>query len=226
MKTPEETARLLRWELRAEWRDRFGLGSVLLYVIATVVIVYFAARELLEAGGGGAELFNAFYWITVFFGATVACGRSFLREGGRRHLYYYTLASPEALLVSKLAFNFVLLVAIAGLTWALLGFFTGVAYVIAPAYFLGAIALGCAGLSAILTFVAALAARAGGSGTLMAVLSFPLVIPLLYVLTVAGAHATDTASVGSPRTPLVLAAAIDLLAVAAGLVLFPFVWRD
>ncbi len=226
MKTIRQIVSLLGWELRSEWRNRFGLGSVFLYVVTTVVIVYFAARELIEAGEAAGELFNTFFWIIVFFGAIVACGRSFLREGGRRHLYYYTIAAPEALLIGKFLFNLVLLLLLSGLTWALLSFFGGRAYVERPGYFLAATGLGCAGLSAVLTFVSALAARAGGSGTLMAVLSFPLVIPLLYLMVTAGQYATGTASVGSAGAPLLLAAAVDLVSIAAGVVLFPFVWRD
>ena len=71
----------------------------------------------------------------------------------------------------------------------------------------------------------ALAARAGGSGTLMAILSFPLVIPLLFLLVNAGGHAVGLES-GTERTYLLLTGAIDLIALSVGLLLFPFVWRD
>ena len=73
--------------------------------------------------------------------------------------------------------------------------------------------------------LSALAARAGGNGTLMAVLSFPLVIPLLYLLVNAGGYAVGLQS-GLETSYLLLALAIDLLALAVGLVLFPFIWRD
>lgn len=214
-----QTLHLLRWELATEWRDRYALGSVLLYVVATTTVLYFAVQNFTPM------TFNAVYWVVLFFGATVAGGRSFLREGGRRHYYYYTLAAPEALLVSKFAYNCLVIWLISGLSWALLGFFSGQAYVEETGYFVVALLVGGAGLSAILTFVAALAARAGGSGTLMAVLSFPLVVPLLYLLVNAGAHAVGLAD-GRENTYLLYAAAIDLLALAVGLVLFPFVWRD
>ncbi|MEO0731446.1 MAG: heme exporter protein CcmB [Bacteroidota bacterium] len=215
----QQTWHLFRWELRAEWRNRLGLGSVLLYVVATTVVIYFAVREFRPM------IFNALYWVVLFFGATVAGGRSFLREGGRRHYYYYTLAAPEALLLSKLLYNALIIFLIALLTWGLLGFFAANSFVFEPAYFLLALLLGAGGLAAILTFVGALAARAGGSGTLMAVLSFPLVIPLLYLLVGAGGYAVGLTQ-GQEQSYLLLALAIDLLALAVGLVLFPFVWRD
>jgi len=219
MNTIKQIMHLLRWELKNEWRNRYALGSVFLYVVATTVVVYFAVQNF------SAMVFNAVLWVVLFFGATVASGRSFLREGGKRHYYYYTLAGPEALLVSKFLYNTLIIWLVSGLSWALLSFFATKDYVLEPSYFIGALLLGGLGLSAILTFVAALAARAGGNGTLMAVLSFPLVIPLLYLLVNAGGYAVGLQS-GLENSYLLLALAIDLLALAVGLVLFPFVWRD
>ena len=212
--------KLLRWELALEWRDKFALGSVLLYVVATVVIVYLALLQ-----GLNADTFNALYWIILFFGATVAAGRSFLREGGRRHYYYYTLADPLALLFSKLLYNLLVIWLISALTYALLQLFAHQIAIVAPLPLLLAILLGGLGLASILTFVAALAARAGGNGTLMAVLSFPLVIPLLKLLVDAGTYAMDQ-GIDDPFRPIYLILAVDLLAIAVAVVLFPFVWRD
>ena len=219
MDTLRQTVRLLGWELRAEWRNRYALGSVLLYVVASTVVLYFAVRKF------SPMTFNAVYWVVLFFGATVACGRSFLREGGRRHYYYYTLASPEALLFSKLAYNTLVIWVISGLSWLLLGLFAAENFVLESGYFLLALAAGGLGLGAILTFVAAIAARAGGSSTLMAVLSFPLVIPLLFLLVNAGGYAVGLTS-GRENSYLLLTVAVDLLALSVALVLFPFVWRD
>lgn len=219
METFRQITHLLLWELKNEWRNKYAVGSVFLYVAATTVVVYFAVQNF------SAMVFNAVLWVVLFFGATVASGRSFLREGGRRHYYYYTLAGPEALLISKFLYNTLIIWLVSGLTWALLSFFAANDYVLEPGYFIGALLMGGLGLSAILTFVAALAARAGGNGTLMAVLSFPLVIPLLYLLVNAGGYAVGLQS-GLENSYLLLALAIDLLALAVGLVLFPFVWRD
>lgn len=219
MDTLRQIGYLLWWEIRTEWRNRYALGSVLLYVIASTVVIYFAVRQF------SSMTFNAVFWVVLFFGATVACGRSFLREGGRRHYYYYTLASPEALLVSKICYNTLLVWCISLLTWALLGFFAAQNFVFETGYFLLSLLLGGLGLSGILTFVSALAARAGGSGTLMAVLSFPLVIPLLFLLVNAGGYAVGLTS-GTEQSYLLLTGAIDLIALAVGLLLFPFVWKD
>ena len=59
----------------------------------------------------------------------------------------------------------------------------------------------------------------------MAVLSFPLVIPLLFLLVNAGGYAVGLTS-GTEQSYLLLTGAIDLIALAVGLLLFPFVWKD
>ena len=220
MSTVRQIYELLRWELKLEWRDKYALASIFLYVVTTVVIVYLAVGRGLEG-----EIFNALYWVVLFFGAMVAATRSFLREGGRRHLYYYTLADPLALLFSKLLFNLILIWLIGALTYGLLSLFSPSDAIVHPLPFWLALILGGVGLSTILTFVSAIAARAGGNGTLMAVLAFPLVIPLLKLMLDAGVYAIDLGT-NSYAQPLVLTAAVDLIALSVALVLFPFVWRD
>ncbi|MCP9235457.1 heme exporter protein CcmB [Lewinella sp. JB7] len=210
----------MRWELRLEWRDKYALGSVFLYVVATVVIVYLALRE-----GIAPSIFNALYWVVLFFGATVAAGRSFLREGGRRHLYFYTLADPLALLFSKLLYNLFVIWLISLLTFLLLSLFAPSVTITAPLPFLAAVVFGGFGLATILTFISALTARAGGNGTLMAILSFPLIVPLLKLMVDAGTYAIGE-GINDATQLVYLTLAVDLLAVAVAVVLFPFVWRD
>ena len=219
MSTFQQIVHLLRWEIKAEWRNRTAFSAVLLYVVVTVTIVYLAMTNF------SAMTFNAVLWVVLFFGALVASGRSFLREGGRRHLYYYQLAAPEALLVSKVIYNALIIWLVSGLSYLLLSFFAGEGFLFEPWVLVGAIGLGGVGLSAVLTFVAAIAARAGGNGTLMAVLSLPLLTPLLYLLVNLGGEAFGLLS-GRSGDLLWYVLALDLVGLSAGLVLFPFVWRD
>ncbi|NJC28294.1 heme exporter protein CcmB [Neolewinella antarctica] len=220
MQTLRQIAHLLKWEFRAEWRNRTAISSVLLYVVATATIVYMAMTNF------SAMTFNAVLWIVLFFGALVATGRSFLREGGRRHLYYYQVASPEALLTSKWIFNTLQIWLVSGASYLALRFFAAENIeVFEPATFLAAVGLGGVGLSAALTFVGAIAARAGGNATLMSILSLPILTPLLYLLVNLGAYSFGL-PIEQTDTMLIYVGAIDLIGLAVGLVLFPFVWRD
>ncbi|MEL6356953.1 MAG: ABC transporter permease [Bacteroidota bacterium] len=226
---------MLRQELRSEWRNPYTLVGILLYVLAAVLIAYVALTRF------SIMVWNPIFWILLFFAAISATGRSFRLEQGRRQLYYYTLISPEALLLSKLIYNTFVLVILGLLLWGLLIFFNGSDPVVGPGEqvistsignpisdnisFLLALFLGSLGLSAAFSFVAAIATRAGGNATLMSILAFPLVIPLLILLVRVGAYAIGLLS-GSTSQLLSLLMAIDLLLIATGVVLFPYVWRD
>ena len=226
---------LLRQEIRSEWRNPYTLAGILLYVLAAVLIAYVALTQF------SIMVWNPIFWILLFFAAISATSRSFRQEQGRRQLYYYTLVSPEALLISKFIYNTLILLILGCLLWGLLIFFNGSEPVMGPngqlvsssfgnpiadnTSFLLALLLGCIGLSAAFSFVAAIATRAGGNATLMSILAFPLVIPLLLLLVRVGAFAIGILS-GSTSQLLSLLVAVDLLLIAAGVVLFPYVWRD
>lgn len=86
--------------------------------------------------------------------------------------------------------------------------------------------LGCIGLASALTMVSAIASSAGNNAALMAVLGFPIVIPLL--LLVINAFKLSLQEVIAPMqivksiTSLLL---IDAVVVILAVILFPYLWR-
>lgn len=230
-----QTGILLRSEFQAEFRNPYNLTGVLLYVLAAVLIVYVALTHF------SVMVWNPLFWVLLFFSAISATSRSFRQEQGRRQLYYYSLVGPEALLISKVIYNTLLLFLLGLMLWGLLILFNGGDVSINSAgeamttaggnpiensnLFFTTIFLGSLGLSAAFSFVAAISTRAGGNATLMSILAFPLVIPLLIILVRLGAYAIGLLS-GDYSTPFMLLIAVDLLLLAMGLVLFPYVWKD
>ena len=49
---------LIAKEVRLEWKQRYALGGILLYVIATVFIVYLSFRQVIDL-----PTWNALFWI-------------------------------------------------------------------------------------------------------------------------------------------------------------------
>jgi heme exporter protein B len=92
-------------------------------------------------------------------------------------------------------------------------------------FFFGLI-LASTGLSITLTFVSAIAAKATNSATLMAILSFPIIIPILLTLVKfsAGALGLITDTAGWKDVMILLS--IDAILLSLAFVLFPFLWRD
>ena len=214
-----EIFHLLRKEFTLEWRQKYAISGILLYVLSTVFIVFISFQKV------SPQLWNVLFWVIMLFASVNAVLKSFVQESGNRQLYYYQLHSPLAILLSKMVYNALLLLLIGGLTFVALSFVAGnpvqVAGQFAVALFFGAL-----GFSVTFTFVSAIAAKADNSSTLMAILAFPVVIPILLLLVKLSAGAIGLLGGTGSGGDIGLLVAIDLILVALGMVLFPFLWRD
>jgi heme exporter protein B len=221
MQIGREIIYLFRKEVTLEWRQKYAISGILLYVLSTVYVVYISALEV-EKG-----VWNTLFWIMILFASVNAVVKSFQQESGHRQLYYYTLANPIAILVSKVLYNFLLLLVLSVLTYATYSLITGNP-VLHPLPFWLAIVLGALGFSITFTFVSAIAAKASNSATMMAILSFPLIIPIIATLISLAKSSLISWEVVQPNIwqDVYLLVAIDLLLLGAAFGLFPFLWRD
>lgn len=210
---------LLHKELLLEWRSNYAISGILLYVLATVFVVYQVFISLQP------NVWNAMFWVVLLFAAVNAVVKSFVQESGGRQLYYYVLADPLAVLSAKMIYNTCLLLIISCLVWA--GFtFLGGSPVKETGMFLTALFLGSLGFSITLTFISAISAKADNNATLMAILAFPLIIPILMTVLKLTAGALRLLRDTSVNTDMLILLAIDMMLVAMALVLYPFLWRD
>jgi heme exporter protein B len=221
MQLIREIAFLLHKEALLELRQKYALGGILLYVLATVYVVYISFVKV------DPDNWNTLFWIIILFASINAVARSFLQEHSARQLYYYTLANPIAVLLAKIIYNFLLLLLLSLLT---LGAYSVVAgYLIQQiGPFLWALLLGSLGFAIALTFVSAIASRATNASTLMAILSLPLLIPILATL-IRLARLSFIPKTGmevSAQSDLYILAGIDMLLLGAALMLFSFLWKD
>ena len=214
-----QTLHLLRKEIRIELRRKYAIGGILLYVLSTVFIVYMAFINISPMA------WNTLFWIVLLFASVNAIAKSFVQESGARQIYYYTIADPAAIILSKMIYNVMLLMLIAFLAYGTLSLVAGnpVQHI---GQFITALILGSVGLSIAITFVSAIAAKADNSATLMAILSFPIVIPILMTLIRISASALGFLADTAIRKDIYTLIAIDAILLAMAFVLFPFLWRD
>lgn len=214
---------LVRKEFLLEWREKYAISGILLYVVSTVFIVF------LSFGNAPVNplVWNVLLWIIILFAAINAVAKSFIQESGARQLYYYTLLDPHQVLISKLAYNFLLLLVLGLLAYLTLGSFAPHRWS-RPELFFAALLLGSLGLSAAFTFISAIATKAKNSATLMAIMGFPAVIPLLLMLVklTAGAAGMANDSAEGFQKDFLLLAGIDTILIALSIILFPYLWRD
>jgi heme exporter protein B len=215
-----EIIQLLKREITLELKQRFALNAILLYVVSTVFVCYLSFKTLVDV-----PTWNALFWIIILFTAVNATSKSFSTESRGRLLYYYTLASAQAIILSRIIYNALLMLVITLVGYLIYSLLIGNLVQDQP-YFLLALVLGSSGFSSILTLVAAIAAKTRQNSTLMAILSFPVVIPMLIVLIRFSKNAVDGLD-HSIQSPYIFALlSINLIVVALAYMLFPFLWRD
>lgn len=219
MNLAKEIGILLQKEMKIEWRQKHAIGGILLYVVSTIFVVYSAIKSV------DPNVWNALFWIVILFASVNALVKSFVQENSSRQLYYYTLANPTAIILAKIIYNSGLLLVLSLLSFLAFTLFAGNPVKDTGQFFL-ALFLGSVGFSITFTFIAAIAGKANNSATLMAILSFPLVIPIILTLLKLSANALRLMQDTAIWKDVLTLVAIDLLMIAMAFILFPFLWRD
>lgn len=210
---------LVRKEILLEWRQKYAISGILLYVLSTVFIVFMASTQPKR------EVWNSLFWIIILFASVNAVTKSFVQENGNRQLYYYSMVNPIAILLSKVIYNTMLLLVLSFLSWGAFTFVSG-GQVKDSGQFFMALFLGSVGFSITFTFISAIASKAKNSATLMAVLGFPLIIPVLLLLLKISANALRLMNDTNVDGDMWLLVGIDFALLGVGIFLFPFLWRD
>ncbi|WP_214071058.1 heme exporter protein CcmB [Mucilaginibacter sp. dw_454] len=227
MKLFDQTWELFKKEVVLEWRSKYAFNGVLLYVVSTVFICYisFTLTPGFEKSDGYKVVWNVLFWIIILFASVNAIAKSFLQESKSRLLYYYSIASPQAIILSKTIYNILLmsLLSILALIVYLL-FFTNT--IGDPLFYFLVVILGSLSFSTVFTMISAIASKAGNNGTLMAILSFPVIIPVILILIRLSKHAMDGLDRSSSYGDIGALCAINVIVMATALLLFPFLWRD
>ncbi|WP_276133751.1 heme exporter protein CcmB [Polluticoccus soli] len=210
---------LIRKDILIEWRQKHTLFGVLLYVGCTVFVVY------TMSGQPETRVWNALFWITQLFVATNAVAKSFLQEPQARFRYYFTIVKPSTFMMAKMIYSTILLLAMSLVSLLLFNTLLGNP-IIQTGLFVLITAIGSISLSVVFTFLSAIAARANQNAALMAILGFPLVTPMLMMLSQLAIKAiAPVYQTGWGNLAMVLLL-LDLLVVALGIILFPFLWQE
>lgn len=216
-----ETAELIRKEFLLEIRQRYAINGILLYVFSTIFVVQLCFGRVIDE-----KTWIALFWVILLFAAFNAVSKSFIQEASARRLYYFMIASPLSVVISKMVYNSLLMLVLGGLSLGLFTVFMGFPGLYAG-LFVPAFLLGCIGLASALTMVSAIASRSGNNAALIAILGFPVVLPLLLLLVKASQKAlagrVEAAELLRFMAAITL---IDLVVVVLAVILFPYLWRD
>ncbi len=214
---------LIQKEIRLEWRLRFAFQGLLLYVVSTIFVCYLSFK--LKAGQLNVPTWNALFWIILLFVANTSTSKSFAQESNGRQFYYHFVCTPEEILFSKILYN-----ALSLLVLALLSLFFYSLVLGNPVQDQGLFVLnlvgGSIGFSSVLTFIAGITYKVGGNSTLMAILGFPILLPLLLMLIKVARNAIDGLAWSDSQDEMVVVGALNLVMLACSYILFPYLWRS
>ncbi len=210
---------LLQKEVLLEWRSKYALNAILLYVISTIFVCYLSFKKI------DPITWNALFWIIMLFASVNAVSKSFSQESKARQLYYYCTCSARSVILSKIIYNIFLLLP---LTLFALMFYSVVFNnpLGDPYLYVAGVAIGSISFSTVFTMISAIASKAGNSGALIAILGFPIIIPLLIVLIKLSKNAMDGLDRTVSYNEMGVLAAINIIVITASLILFPYLWRD
>jgi heme exporter protein B len=215
-----ETLSLMQKELQLEWRQKHALGGILLYLVSTIFICYLAFSGIMSA-----QTWNALFWIIIAFASINLVLKSFSEESGGRKLYMYTLASPSSVILSKIMVNTLVMFALGILGYFLFSLFMG-NIVQNPLAWWIVLLPGVAGFASVLTVVSAIAGQARNNFTLMAVLGFPLILPMLLLLIKSSAAAINGLKVSEILPDMLVILLLILIALTLSQILFPYLWKE
>jgi heme exporter protein B len=217
---------LIRKDVLVELRNKYVLGSVMLFSASTVMIIYFSLLYNNSLNVISAPIWSILFWMVVLFSAVNAVSNSFFRESETQLMNYYFLFSPLVYLSSKIIYNVVYTLALS-LVGALIFFIVISNPVKLPFIFLSVMILGSLSYAILFTIMSAIAVKAKSNNTLVAVLGFPILIPMMIFIT-----KVTSAALGSVEhmelafKNLMLIGALDLMQITLAVILFPYIWRE
>ncbi|MFN8165210.1 MAG: heme exporter protein CcmB [Bacteroidia bacterium] len=218
--TTGEISFLIRKEIMLEWRQKYAFNGLLLYVISTVFVCYLSFVQIVDP-----PTWNALFWIIQLFAGVNAISKSFMQESRGRMLYYYTIADPRSFILSRIIYNLFLMLILSGFNLLFYSLFIGNPVQNMPMFILAMI-LGSSGFAATLSMVSAIASKAGNNFTLMSILSFPILLPLLLVTIRFSKNAMDGLAWSVSQSLVVILVAFIAMIVALAYVLFPYLWKE
>lgn len=211
---------LLKKDVLLELRQQHTLYGILLYIASTIFVLYLSVDEL------EANAWNGLFWVIQLFVCVNAVAKSFLQESKGRMLYYYTIVSPVTFVTAKIIYNIGLMIGMSIVSLLLFTLFLG-SPVSNAMVFTGITVLGGASISLVFTLMSAIAAKASQNAALMAILGFPVILPLLLLMMRLSKTAFNEIFKDGALLQLTgLIIGLDALIIAMAVILFPYLWKE
>jgi heme exporter protein B len=214
---------LIQKEFTLELRRKAIISGISLYLLSLVFICYITFS--LRQNSISPATWSALFWLVILFSVVNSVAKSFIGERKGVYIYYYSIASPQAIILSKIIYNTVLC-----LVLSLGGYFLFSVFIENPVQdkliFILTLFLTSFGFAASLSLISGIASKTNNSNILMAVLSFPVVIGLLLLAIKITKNAVDGLEAQASLDEILNMLAINCILTALAYLLFPYIWRS
>ena len=212
---------IARKDLLVEFRTRERLTAMGAFVVLIGVLFNFSIDTALVRPQ---DIAAALIWMTIIFGGMLGLGNTFRleQEDGALSGILQSPIPLDALYLGKVLGNFILLSVMVALVFAVFALFFSLQFAGNPITLVGVVSFGLMGFVSLTTLFSAMATRSSMGESLLPVLVFPLLIPVV----VYGTTATDRLFAGRPvaevsgNLRMLLAFAIIFTVAGAGLFRF------
>lgn len=210
-------------EIASEFRTRYSVSAVLLFILTTVsMVVFSSSSEKLSS-----DLAAGILWIIMFFGSMTGLAKTFVSEEERgTSLLLKINSSSTAVYFGKLIFNIILSIGLNYFAVILLFLFMDNITIELFSDFILVILLGSIGMATATTIISALIAKANSKSALFPILSFPILLPLIIIGIESTQYTFDTSlSLEISKNYLMMISYCGILTVTS-FFLFDIVWSD
>ena len=217
-----KSAWLLAKDLKSEFRTRYALNAILMFALTTLVVVSFS----FGTSSLSSRLTSSLFWLVIFFSSMSGLAQVFVKEEESRTVSILKLvATPSTVFLGKLLFNLVLLllleIVIVPLFIILMNLSILNLWLFSSVLLLGSLGLVCA-----TTIIAAIISKARTKGALFAVLSFPILLPLLITAIDGTKLSLEGQAFSAGWSDLRLLISYVVVMFTASILLFDFVWSE
>lgn len=213
-------SQLIKKEFLLEFRQKSTLAGILVYIVATVFISALSFKKIIHP-----TVWNALFWTIFMFISVNVSSKSFMQETKGKGLYNYLYYHPRQFILSKIMYNMILMAVLSLLTFFFYSWFVG-SMVQDMGMFLLALIFSSSAFSGILSLMSAIASKANNNISLMAILSFPLLMPLLLVSVKLSKHAIDGLAWSVSYKYLLILIMLNFVVVALATLLFNYLWKE
>jgi len=195
--------------------------SVAIYLVSSIFVIYISFGRL------GINEFNTWislFWIILLYGSIVSVAKSFLHESENRNYYYYYLFSSSELIFAKLIYNFFFLLILFFMSFGVYSILLG--NLIKSSFFFFLLFVGALSISNCLTFISAISYQVKKNSMIMAILSFPLILPILIILINLSKITDIEFSWNIIEDDIYLLILLNIILISLSNFLFKFLWKS